>query len=154
MMCLWVPGRRWGKLVLISAHALHVGWQQKSRWQKDFLLVHHFGQTRAVVEGAFNENKEQSGHSRDWMNQAGCVSANRVEQGRRHQRFLLKTDLKLLIATLSRNVPHASFLLTCRDEVHVLTHGVQQQPLEAGSQRTTGRYEGTPRSRCRKTQCL
>lgn len=48
--CLSVPACStavWRKLdvVLISAHLLHVGRQQKSRRQKHFLFVHHFSLT-------------------------------------------------------------------------------------------------------------
>lgn len=52
--------------LLISAHLLHVGRQQKSRRQKHFLFIHHFGLTWSVVEGALKTGKQQSVLSCDW----------------------------------------------------------------------------------------
>lgn len=57
-----------GKLdkLLISAHLLHIGRQRKSRRQKHFLFIHHFGLTWSVVEGALKTDKQQCGLSCDW----------------------------------------------------------------------------------------
>lgn len=154
-----------GKLdeLLISAHLLHVGRQQKSRRQKRFLFIHHFGLTWSVVEGALKTDKQQSGLSCDWNKLAlwawiGLGKEYSINSSCKEKIIIIIHAVVFVplpcidvqdLDSKDTNIASQAwqpvacvwnvFPLTCRDEVHVLTHSVEQQPLKTDWQtQTTG----------------
>lgn len=112
-----------------AAHLLHVGGQQGPGGQEHLLFVHHFSLTGPIVVGAWKKKSTQT--IKGGLRRRSCT-AGRVEPKKKQPNKQIK-GTKTVSGLTHQPGPMDVRPLTCRDEVHVLAGGVQQQPLEAGS---------------------